>query len=88
MPATSTVLEGRAVVDRLRTAGVLPADTDPERAFRRWTAVVSGVITQQLANAPDESVGNGTFASELPDLIAMWLSHHGAVLPPNGGDVS
>jgi len=87
-PAVRTVQEGRAVIDRLQGAGVLPPDADLDRAFRAWTVLVSGAITQQLANAPDESYENGTYSSTLPDLIAMWLAHHRTVLPPEGRDPS
>ena len=61
----------------LVAAGVLPEGTDLDLAYRTLTAVVSGVISQQLANAPDEPFETGTFTSALPDLVAMWLAHHG-----------
>ena len=75
-PAVELDDEGRAEVVRLRDAGILPADVDVDRAYRAWTALASGVITQQLANAPDEPFGTGTFTAVLPDLIDMWLAHH------------
>jgi AcrR family transcriptional regulator len=61
----------------LRDAGVLPPDADLDLAYRTWTAVTSGVVTQQLSNAPAESFETGTFTSTLPDVMAMWLDHHG-----------
>jgi hypothetical protein len=64
-------------------AGALPAGADLDRAFRTWTVVVSGVVTQQLANAPGEPYETGAFTSTVPDVVAMWLAHHGS--PHRGG---
>ena len=75
-PAVALVEEGRAETVRLRDAGVLPADVDVDRAYRAYTAVVSGVISQQLSNAPDEPFETGTFTAVLPDLVDMWLHHY------------
>jgi AcrR family transcriptional regulator len=69
---------GRAFLEGLRDRGALPADADLELAFRTWTALTSGVISQQLSNAPGEPFGTGTFTSTLPHMVAMWLAHHGA----------
>jgi AcrR family transcriptional regulator len=61
----------------LRSAGLLRADADLDLAYRTQTAVISGVISQQLANAPGEPFETGTFTSTLPDVVGMWLAHHG-----------
>jgi AcrR family transcriptional regulator len=61
----------------LRSAGLLRADADLDLVYRTQTAVISGVISQQLANAPGEPFETGTFTSTLPDVVAMWLAHHG-----------
>src|SRR3712207_1692933 len=75
-PAVELDAVGRSQVVALRDTGLLAADVDVDRAYRAWTALVSGVISQQLANAPDEPFDGGRFTSVLPDLIAMWLTHH------------
>ena len=75
-PAVELAELGREHLTRLRDAGVFPADLDLDLAFRTMTVVISGVITQQLANAPDERFEIGSFTSTLPDVIAMWLAHH------------
>lgn len=75
-PAVALNEEGRAALLRLRDAGILPAEADLDRAYRMQTAMVSGVISQQLSNAPDEPFATGTWTSVLPDLIDMWLAHH------------
>jgi AcrR family transcriptional regulator len=75
-PAVVLDEEGRAEIVRLRDCGVLPADVDVDRAYRGYTALVSGVVSQQLSNAPEEPFETGTFTAVLPDLIDMWLAHH------------
>jgi AcrR family transcriptional regulator len=76
-PAVELADLAREFLGRLRTAGVLAADADLDRAFRTWTAVIGGVISQQLSNAPQEPFASGTFTSVLPDVVDMWLVHHG-----------
>ena len=84
-PAIALDEEGRAQVVRLRDAGILPRDVDVDRAYRASVALVSGVISQQLSNAPDEPFATGTWTSVLPDLIDMWLAHHrSATIRPPG----
>jgi AcrR family transcriptional regulator len=75
-PALELDEDGRREVARLRDAGVLSAEVDLDRAYRAWTSLVAGVISQQLSNAPDESFETGTFTAVLPDLMAMWLTHY------------
>ena len=83
-PAVAIVETGRAAVVRLRDAGILAPDVDVDHALRESTALVSGVVSQQLSNAPDEPFTTGTWTSVLPDLIDMWLAHHrsGTIRPP------
>jgi AcrR family transcriptional regulator len=83
-PALDLAAASRRWMASLRGRGVLRADVDVELAFRTWTAVISGVISQQLSNAPGEPFETGTYTSTLPELTAMWLGHHGGPLlhPP------
>ncbi|TQN37779.1 TetR family transcriptional regulator [Blastococcus colisei] len=76
-PALELERQSRAFLARLRDAGLLPSDADLDLVYRTQTAVVSGVITQQLANAPQDPFESGSFTSTLPDVVAMWLAHHG-----------
>jgi AcrR family transcriptional regulator len=76
-PAVELARLSREFLARLQSAGLLRADADLDVAYRTLTAVISGVISQQLANAPGEPFETGTFTSTLPDLVAMWLAHHG-----------
>ncbi|MGY1722027.1 TetR/AcrR family transcriptional regulator [Blastococcus sp. SYSU DS0533] len=81
-PAVELDAQSRQRIGRLRDTGLLPPDVDVDRAYRAYTALVSGVISQQLSNAPDEPFETGTFTAVLPDLLAMWLSHHRTPHPP------
>lgn len=81
-PAVETLQRGRELLTRLQSAGVLPEGADLDLAWRTWSALVVGVVTQQLANAPGEAYEGGTFTSTVPDLVAMWLAHHGAAQHP------
>ena len=76
-PATELERMAREFLVVLRSAGLLRPDADLDLVYRTQTAVIAGVITQQLANAPGEPFETGTFTSTLPDVVAMWLAHHG-----------
>jgi len=78
-PAVELSARSHAFLTRMRDAGLFPADVDLDLAYRTQTAVISGVITQQLANAPGEPFETGAFTSTLPDVVAMWLAHHGGL---------
>ncbi|WP_091218857.1 TetR/AcrR family transcriptional regulator [Geodermatophilus siccatus] len=82
-PAVEMAQYSRQFLGQLRDRGLLPPDVDLDRAFRTLTVVVNGVITQQLANAPGEPFETGTFTSTLPDVVAMWLAHHGGRAVPD-----
>ncbi|MGY1813038.1 TetR/AcrR family transcriptional regulator [Blastococcus sp. SYSU D00820] len=76
-PAVETAHRGRALLAELQARGVLSAAADLDLAFRALTAVTSGVISQQLSNAPGEPFETGAYTSTLPVVIAMWLSQFG-----------
>ena len=82
-PAIELDLRSRALIADLRAAGEIAPDVDVDRAYRAWTAVIGGVISQQLSNAPDEPFDRGAFTAVLPDLMDMWLAHH-RTEPPTG----
>jgi AcrR family transcriptional regulator len=76
-PAVELYQEGYARLATLQQRGLLRADVDVEAAHRDWTVIVSGVISQQLANAPDEPFESGRFTTALPGLAAMFATHYG-----------
>lgn len=69
--ARSTVL-----MRRLQALGLFRQDVEPEELLRGWTVLTSGVMTQQLANAPQQPFETGTFTRMLPQLVAMFLAHY------------
>jgi AcrR family transcriptional regulator len=76
-PSVEVFVQGLAAFEALRDRGLLRADVDIESAFRQWTVLIAGVVSQQLSNAPDESFDGGTFTRGLPSLVAMFLQFYG-----------
>ena len=68
---------GYAVFAQLHERGTFREDTDVAELFRLWTVLLSGVVSQQLANAPNEPFDSGTFTSGLPQIVAMFLAFYG-----------
>jgi AcrR family transcriptional regulator len=70
-------------VERLRglqQRELIRADVDLQAVQRDWTVLVSGIVSQQLSNAPDEPFESGRFTAALPGLAAMFATHYGT--PP------
>jgi AcrR family transcriptional regulator len=76
-PSIGMLARSRAMLARLHHRGLFREDVDVDDALRTWTVLISGVITQQLANAPQEPFDTGRFTSRLPELVAMYLAHYG-----------
>jgi AcrR family transcriptional regulator len=74
-PAVEALTRGREILCMLRDSGALRSDMDVDEALRLWTILISGVVTQQLANAPQEGFDGGTYTSGLPTLVSMFLHH-------------
>ena len=77
-PAVELLARGRTLFAVLRQRGLFRADADIDDALRAWTMLTAGVISQQLANAPHESFDEGSFTTQLPELVAMFLAHYGS----------
>jgi AcrR family transcriptional regulator len=75
-PAVALSRQGQEFLARLQARGALAPGVDLNHAFRTWTALISGIVSQQLSNGPDEPFVTGTFTSTLPDVVAMWLAHY------------
>jgi AcrR family transcriptional regulator len=80
-PAVELADLSRGFLRQLRDGGVLAADTDLDAAWTTWTAVLSGIVSQQLSNAPHEPFASGAFTRTLPDVVAMWLAHYRGPVP-------
>lgn len=79
-PAVELLAATHASFEQLRDRGLFRPDADVELLLRTWTVLASGVMTQQLANAPDVSFDDGAFTATLPDLVSMFLAQYG---PPS-----
>jgi AcrR family transcriptional regulator len=60
---------------QLQRRGLIRADLAARQALRDWTILISGVISQQLSNAPQESFEEGQFTAALPDLVSMFARY-------------
>jgi AcrR family transcriptional regulator len=80
-PAVELIELTRARFADLQSRGLVRADADLDDVQRDWTVLLSGVISQQLSNAPGESLAEGRFTSALPTLVAMFARHYGAATP-------
>ena len=76
-PAVELYQQSYARLAALKQRGLLRADAEVEVALRDWTVLVSGVISQQLANAPGEPFESGQFTTAMPGLAAMFAAHYG-----------
>jgi AcrR family transcriptional regulator len=75
-PAVHLMQRGRIAFAALRDRGAFRADVDVDELLRAWTAVTSGVISQQLSNAPNESFDQGRFTTLLPQLVGMYVAYY------------
>jgi AcrR family transcriptional regulator len=67
---------GRDLLKALQYAGLLRTEVPVEQIERDWTILVSGVVSQQLSNAPEQGFGEGRFTAAIPGLIAMFAAHY------------
>ena len=80
-PAVTLLGLTTAWFEELQTGGLIRADVAIDDLVRDWTVIGSGVISQQLTNAPDEDPAGGRFVAALPSLAAMFARHYGATKP-------
>jgi AcrR family transcriptional regulator len=77
-PAIETWAEGLDLFTRLQSDGRLRSEVAPELLLSAWTVLISGVVTQQLANAPEETFDEGRYTNLLPDVVSMFVHQYGA----------
>ena len=80
-PAVRLIELGRARIAALQDAGLVRADVPTGQIERDWTILVSGVVSQQLSNAPQQTFEDGRFTTALPELVAMFAGHYSARTP-------
>lgn len=62
----------------LQERGLIRADAHIDEVQRDWMILTSGVISQQMSNAPDEPFIKGRFVAALPGLVAIFARHYAA----------
>ena len=75
-PAIGLIELARARIAALQDAGLVRADVPTGQIERDWTILVSGVVSQQLSNAPQETFEDGRFTTALPELVSMFAGHY------------
>lgn len=81
-PAVELIELTRGLFTDFRRAGLIRRGADLDGVMRDWTILVSGVISQQMANGPDEDLETGRFTAALPSLVAMFATAYGTAARP------
>lgn len=75
-PAVELVQLSRSRFEELQREGFVRDDVSAATVQRDWTILVSGVVSQQLSNAPNEDFETGRFSSALPGLVSMFANYY------------
>jgi AcrR family transcriptional regulator len=75
-PAVEMVALSRERFRLLQQRGLIRPDVDVDDLQRDWTVITSGVISQQLSNAPNDPFETGRFVQALPGVVAMFARHY------------
>jgi len=75
-PAVRMVELAEKQFAQLQRRGLLRADLPAGQILRDWSILLSGVVSQQLSNAPQESFEQGRFTAALPGLVAMFARYY------------
>ncbi|MBK5307884.1 MAG: TetR/AcrR family transcriptional regulator [Frankiaceae bacterium] len=74
--AVDALEAARSMFVRLRDLDLLRSDVALDEMVQTWTVITTGVMTRQLANAPQESFDEGRVTATLPALVAMFVAHY------------
>jgi len=80
-PAVALTELVRDRLKELQDAGLLRADVAVDQVERDLTILISGVISQQLSNAPQEPFDEGRFSAAIPALVSMFADYYSARRP-------
>jgi AcrR family transcriptional regulator len=75
-PAVAALGGLRGRLAQLQQLGAFREDVALDEVVAAWTVLMSGVVSQQLANQPGTSFDDGTYTQLLPSLIAMFVAHY------------
>jgi AcrR family transcriptional regulator len=76
-PAAEMSRRSTQLFAELQRRRMIRGDVTAEEASRAWWVLISGAITQQLSNAPEQSFERGRFTQLLPSLTTMFVAHYG-----------
>lgn len=77
-PAVDLIELSTRMFADMQERGWIRADVPAEEILRDWTILTSGIISQQLANAPTDGFQTGRFTAALPGLVAMFVASYAA----------
>lgn len=74
--ARETLTELQSVVAAAIEHGSLRPDIDIDEFVALYTIVVSGIVSQQLANEPNARFASGRFSRHTPQVVRALLAHY------------
>ena len=75
-PAIRLVDLSRERFASLQRRRLIRDDVPLDDVQRDWTVITSGIVSQQLANGPEEPFETGAFTSAIPRLVAMFARQY------------
>ena len=75
-PAVETYQAALELFARLQASGRLRHDIPADEQLQVWTVLLTGVVTQQLSNAPEESFDHGRFTTLLPIVVTLFVNFY------------
>jgi AcrR family transcriptional regulator len=75
-PSIDMVQEVRAVLRAAVEDGTLHPAADSEEGVALVSILVTGTLSQQLANEPEASYEDGRFTRLVPQVVAMFIRHY------------
>lgn len=76
-PAVATLASLGSLFRDAQRAELLRNDVETEELVQVWSALTTGVISQQLSNEPDIDPDQGRASRYAPTLVAMFIHHYG-----------
>jgi AcrR family transcriptional regulator len=75
-PALESIQDVRNHLQATVDAGYLHPDAVSEEGTSLYTAMIAGLLSQQIANEPDASFEDGRFIRLLPDVLEMFYQRY------------
>ena len=75
-PAQTTLAHGSTALEEAQRLGLLGDGPTPEELVQVWSALVAGVISQQLSNEPGVRADEGRTSRHRAALVRMYVDHY------------